>query len=408
MRTLALALCLAATAAAAPNRGSHIAPSGGLSKHIPNLNAGRVTLSYLPTIATSDECTGTSPATIQGGSLTFTRASSGYCTKTDGTLVLLSSNQPRVQPAGLLVEPAATNKCIRSQELDDGAWTPTNAVSQADNAFGPDGSETAETLIGGAAGGFIESTAAALTGAAAIVSVYVKTSAGTQAMAIRLRDTTAGTDACTGTLTATTTWQRVKCLGLITTGNSHSVKIYPGGTAGTGTVDAWGAMMEVTGDGSASARASSYVATAGTSVARALDNARLALPTGASEAAGCIGVTISTVTMATVPNQRFLDFDASNPINHNSSVSVGADDGVASPGNLAISNFYTNTNRVTFNWSGTVMYLQSAAATGTSGTYGGNLWTAANLYIGGDSGTGTHAYASLSDIKFGTRPGVCL
>lgn len=408
MRALALALCLAATAAAAPNRGSHIAPRGGLSKHIPNLASGDVLLSYLPTVAASEECTGTSPTTLQGGSLTFTRASSGHCTKTDGTLVLLTANQPRIQPAGLLVEPAATNKCIRSGELDNAAWTATDLTPTADNTAAPDGTTTAELLADTAAGGFTESTTVALAGAAAIASVYVKQNSASATPAIILRDTTAGADVCTATVLATASWQRLSCLGLITNGNSHSVRVYPGGVAGDKLTYAWGAQLEVTGDGNSSGKPSSYIATAGTSVARALDNASLALPGRANRTAGCVGVTLSIITQLTVANQRFLDFDDSNPMYHNTNIQAVADDGSDFSGTVALASTYANTNRITYNWTGVRQYLQTGALTGADGIYDGTLWTAATLFLGENSGATNHVYASLSDIKVGITPGACL
>jgi len=401
-RPLALALvCLAATASGDTFR--QFRKNG-------QRNTG-VVLSYLRTVASSDECTGTSPTTAQGGSLTFTRASSAFCQNTAGTLVLLSSDQPRIQPAGLLVEAAATNACIRSEALDNAAWTNNVLVVTANSTVAPDGTTTADTLDGvpdDSPGSNLEGTAAALTGGAAIASLYVKTASGTQAMAIRLYDSTAAAVKCTGTITATTTWQRVKCLSLITSGNDHKVVIYPGGVAGVGTIYAWGAMMEVSGDGSASGQPSSYIATAGTSVTRALDNASLALPSLASETAGCIAVTISAVTQQGVANQRWLDFSESNPLYTATPTAFTADDGVTGVSNLATTNQYSTSNRVAFNWAGASMYTSTSSGSSTAATYGGNLWGVATLYIGSNSGTTSHANLSLSNIKVGTIPGRCL
>lgn len=382
--------------------------SGGLSRYFPSQGGNGVALTYLATVATSEECTGTSPTTLQGGSLTFTRASSAHCAKSDGTLVLLTTDQPRIEPGGILIEAASTNSCIRSNALDNGAWTATNTTVTANTTVAPEGTATAETLTSTVAGGFVESTAVALVGGAAIVSSYCKTTSGTQSMAIRLRNTTGASDACTGTITATTTYQRAKCQGLITTGNNHAVRIYPGGTAATGTVVCTDVQQEVTGDGSGTANPSSYIATAGTVVTRALEVATLALPANASQTQGCLGVTLGPVSQVKEGSPRVLDFDASNPIVMATTTQAGGDDGAGNPGALTILSVYTNINRLAYSWGSSLQYLQTTGATGATGAYDGSLWTSATLYLGANSGSSSFINANLSNIKVGTRPGACL
>ena len=84
-------------------------------------------------------CACTTPTGAKGEALTFTRASNGTCTKTttggltttgiaNGDLVVCSSNQPRVEydsqgVLGLLVDSAGTNSVLRSQEVNNAAWT---------------------------------------------------------------------------------------------------------------------------------------------------------------------------------------------------------------------------------------------------------------------------------------------
>lgn len=166
------------------------------------------------------------------------------------------------------METGSTNVAIRSEAFDNVAWTATNTTVTADTSVAPDGATSADLLHSTVNGGLVESTAGALGGGATwgAASVYLQTLSGTQAFALALRDTTAGADRCTATGTATTTWTRFYCVSrTVTTGNLHSIRVYPGGTAGTGTVVGWGAQVEAATNATG---VSSYVPTAGTSVAR--------------------------------------------------------------------------------------------------------------------------------------------
>lgn len=240
--------------------------------------------------ALADAVLARTPKSTQGHVLTIARASTKFCAKSDSTAgTVLPNNRICIRNSGAEVEGASTNLAIRSAAFDNAAWTRTNVTAPtADTALAPDGTRTAESLTSTVAGGMVESTAAAITGANGTVSVYVRTAAGTQAVAIRLRDTTAGADRCTGTLTATTTYQRLSCSSVaITTTNNHTVRIYPGDTGGTGTAVFWGAQME------ADPVASSYIATAGTSVGRVIDPEINVspVPPGISPTEGCTKMT---------------------------------------------------------------------------------------------------------------------
>lgn len=211
------------------------------------------------------------PTGSKGQALTFTRSSAKFCADSTGAGgSWLTVNRPCLTNGGIHVEEASTNLAIRNQDFSHAAWTASSVTVTANTLTAPDGTLSADTLAGSGAGGYVESTAAAITGSNGTVSVYVRATSGTQAMAIRLRDTTAAADRCTGTLTATTTWQRVSCTSTgLTTTNDHVVRVFPGGVAGTGTVVAWGAQQE------AATTVSSLITTAGTSASRSADNANL-------------------------------------------------------------------------------------------------------------------------------------
>lgn len=112
-------------------------------------------------------CSTTAPTGVKGEVLTFTRASNATCTKTaagglattgiaNGDLVVLSSNQPRVEydangTLGLLVESSRTNSLLRSEEFNNAAWSTTSTgvavpTITANFAVAPDGTTTAERL----------------------------------------------------------------------------------------------------------------------------------------------------------------------------------------------------------------------------------------------------------------------
>src|SRR4029077_1644502 len=112
-------------------------------------------------------CACTTPTGSKGETLTFARSSSATCLKTVGTapqtiangdMVTCTTNQPRVMPGadgtnilGLLVEDARTNSALRSQQIENAAWTAANAVVAAPTitanaAVAPDGTTTAERV----------------------------------------------------------------------------------------------------------------------------------------------------------------------------------------------------------------------------------------------------------------------
>ncbi len=239
------------------------------------------------TEASGVSLTASSPA---GLAVTTTRASARTCTKSDGTLVNLTSNQPCVagSPIGLYSEVGVTNQCIRSEEFDNASWTKTNVTVTANQAVAPDGATTMDSLQSTVAGGFVESTASTAPQNKAVASVYVKTAAGTQAGKLVLRDTTAGADICTVTFTATTTTTRYWCRtsGGATVTNNHTLRLYPGST-GTGTMLMWGAQLWFSSTGVPLVR---YVPTAGTSVNSAQDVVTVANPLPAD--GWCYGMSV--------------------------------------------------------------------------------------------------------------------
>lgn len=89
--------------------------------------------------------------TSKGGAVTTTRASGKSCTRSDGLVVALTANQPCVETAGLLIESAATNLFLFSEQLNNAAWTANNSgttapVVSTDACTAPDGLDVGESV----------------------------------------------------------------------------------------------------------------------------------------------------------------------------------------------------------------------------------------------------------------------
>lgn len=194
-------------------------------------------------ITLSDECTGAFPVgAAVGGSVVFTRANSSYCQKSDGTLVLLTNNQPKIEAGGFIQDNYGTQNITYTQRFDQ--WTCTNATVTTNTHAAPDGTTTADTITTTSAGGFCDSNGVHMAQFTA-ASMFVRSVTGTQAAALSIYDTDASAARCTSSFTATTAWplqmSRQYCKTTTVVGaNLTHVRIYPGGLAGSGSVVAWG------------------------------------------------------------------------------------------------------------------------------------------------------------------------
>jgi hypothetical protein len=88
---------------------------------------------------------GADVGTVAGGTgYSFTRASDGYYTNSDGTLTLFGSGALRRGDRGVLIEGSRTNLLVRSQEFDNASWTKQGGSITADAIAAPDGTITAD------------------------------------------------------------------------------------------------------------------------------------------------------------------------------------------------------------------------------------------------------------------------
>jgi hypothetical protein len=87
------------------------------------------------------------------GNITQASTSGKYVRDAAGVLTLLSvgvipqSYDPIAGRYGILLEPAATNLALRSQEFDNPAWTTQASSVTANAAVAPDGTTTADSLV---------------------------------------------------------------------------------------------------------------------------------------------------------------------------------------------------------------------------------------------------------------------
>jgi hypothetical protein len=119
------------------------------------------------------------------GPATFTRSGppSSFLDKDDGLLKFATGDNPRFEANGLLLEGASTNLLLRSEELDNAAWTKDGSITTtADNGTDPEGNTTADKFdFDGTANAAISQsvTAAAAADNEITLSFYIKKLSGT-------------------------------------------------------------------------------------------------------------------------------------------------------------------------------------------------------------------------------------
>jgi hypothetical protein len=84
---------------------------------------------------------------------TYARTGAATASNADGSIETFAADVERITDQGLLIEAAATNRLLRSQEFDNASWAKTNATVTANAAVAPDGTTTADKLVADVAGG---------------------------------------------------------------------------------------------------------------------------------------------------------------------------------------------------------------------------------------------------------------
>lgn len=384
------------------------------------VHSGR-TADYFSSLLTSNpatECDCQDLLTTAAEAVTTTRASTAYCTASTGVLTSCAVNKPRVSNAGLLVEGARTNLLLRSQEFDNGSWA-TGSVGSgtvptvtANAAVAPDGTATAEQIVFGAVaagsnGSWIEQ-AVTMTAAAHGAGIYMKGASGTgTAYFFGTPDnSTYLTVACAWN---STTW--TKCIGTGTAtaaawnwriGSDGRGATMSGGMAAQ-TVYVWGGQVEL-GD-----FASSYIPTAGTSVARAGENISVT-PSQAMGTAGCISAVVSFPSDVDPSGLKLLSSFSADVAAGNGNTRLFSND--AGGGVSVFSPFVADIRgrSVSFrvSWGGSTKSVDLDGSVGTPGSFTGPMvGGGAAFFLGSNVGVIQHSFAHQRAFKFGTTQAGC-
>ena len=377
----------------------------------------------------STECDGSLPTVTSGGQpFAFSRGSSAYCTKADGSMVLLSSNQPRVSSASgeqaLLMENARTNSWLHSQDVSNAAWVALNGGGASlptkdgtNTTTAPDGTLTADTVTFQAVtstqrSGFYQ--VASFTGQGSL-SIYVKgvSSGGT----LDVCGTLAGPQ---GTSVAynTTTWTRI-CdpdKAAISAGSTpfigHNGQCNGGVARAANQVYIWQGQFEQGSD------CTSAITTAGVAATRAVEDAFIdgtGLPSTLNGTQGCLSARVKSIVPSPSSVNATLGCGA---FGTNASVarmpyfagSVIAYDGTnSSTGGAAAYSDFANFVRVGALWSAAGLNsYNSVSGYGTINATYSSAWWAGNLFIGhAGVGCGSPHNIWLNDIKGDTTTTRC-
>lgn len=194
----ALAIALALTAGATYPHHRRVAQ--------PNLPKGSSTtpvFQFLPTaVSTAQECTGSALTGSLGETITTSRSGNEACTKSDGTVLVMTTNQPALETNGVHVEAPGVNSILQSRDLSNASWT-KSSMTCAKTATGTDAvSSSASTCTAsGSNATVLQTVTTAATGRAS--SLYLRRNAGTGTVNVT-RD-----NGATWTAVAlTSTWQR--------------------------------------------------------------------------------------------------------------------------------------------------------------------------------------------------------
>jgi hypothetical protein len=139
-----------------------------------------------------------------------TRPSNAYCSKSDGTVVLLGNNTLRRERMGLLIEPSSVNLVGASgadaRDLTAAGWTKTN-VTCAKTATGADSVANAASTCTATSTNGTATYAITVASTKRSSSMFLKRRTGTGAVTVTRDNFGAGTDVSASL--STTTWKRI-------------------------------------------------------------------------------------------------------------------------------------------------------------------------------------------------------
>ncbi len=247
------------------------------------IERGATATRYIPT--TTATVTSPNPQGSYGETITVTRASAATSVDRDGLVATVPANAGRLEPAGLLVEPARTNLVLRSDAFANAAWGHAETAGAApvvtDNTsdvVDPAGNNTASKIVLADTTAIVSGTDynfrfQSFTGtvAAYSASVWLRRSTGTGTIYIYMAPAAGSGSGFKTTVALTTSWQRVTLINKTLTAATWyfmiGVDARDSVSAGQAaqTIYAWGAQAEL------GSHASSYIATVASTVTRAAD-----------------------------------------------------------------------------------------------------------------------------------------
>jgi hypothetical protein len=336
-------------------------------------------------------------AVIQGGKsfvdLTYSRTGSMFCSKADNTGSIIPANRPCIARNGILVEGAATNLVLRSQEINSAPWNTASSTVTANYGIAPDSTKTAERVVPVVAGPY---QPIAPVGAALTFSIFIKGTSGSGVVCPYLYNGTLADIDATACAYNPDTYTRC----VVSSADTNVIEFGLSAVERASCVPtpffdvlAWGAQVET---GSV---ATSYIPTTSAAATRgAVGPPYLAHGQGIFDR-GCISSTLNSV----VPTLGVLSLADTTTLRQGIGVSGGNVLGYVGGSSVAsVAVPAAGEHRYIFSWqpSGSLLSIDGVGAVGTAGTPA----TTNRLYLGG---TSTAQPGWYSKIQYDTRPTRC-
>jgi hypothetical protein len=266
-------------------------------------------------------CTGQIP----GVAIELGRSGTGSCVRPDGSLQWLSSNLPRVEAQGLLVEDSRTNLALKSEQFEHAKWMKVGGQVQQNSSLAPDGLSSADRfVVDGSLGrhGFRQSVSVTA-GARYSKSVYLRATEGIQFARLMTPNSRAVYDLVSCVVTSASpetlatavrsaaSWCRVTLsFNGHATGTDEFAVDFGRSAAeadldwtgdGDSHVELWGAQVE---EGLAT---TSYISTDDAPVLRFAETALLPNPLTSADATWCLAATIDGASWPSAPGNLILN-----------------------------------------------------------------------------------------------------
>lgn len=356
------------------------------------------------------ECTGAALAFSDGTTISTTRSTTAYCTKTDGTLVSTATNTARVNGTGLLTEIAASNFLKSSEAFNSVDWTCVGSagapVITANATAAPNGATTAELFVSPsvAVGGYSNCYQGlnSLTPLPWTYTVYLKGNSTSGTFPIGSSNFATGSS--TFCAYNASTWVRcrhtVPLIGVNTAFNVGIDCFGQGCSGGAYSIYIWGAQTENTN------YFTSYIPTTSSFATRNADVVSFTPPVAMSSV-GCVSATVTNnAVFPSAMTIRVISQGASvYPLGINTATQLRMQDSTNTV-NSTVASVAGRTMRLIAGWGGSTMSLSEQGVAAGSGSFDGSMLAAATTYIGSQNGTQA-VQGFIKEIKLGIAASGC-